>query len=207
MNTKIKLKVCGMRDWTNILEVANAKPDYMGFIFFPQSPRFVGVDFQLPNLFPSTINKVGVFVNSSTEEILKQAKRLKLDYLQLHGNELPEQCKELLAKKNKIIKVFSVGDDFDFTITKRYADVVDYFLFDTKGKYYGGNARTFDWAMLTKYDQRVPFFLSGGISSYNVSDIRKLEGMNIHAIDVNSGVEVSPGLKDVERVKDIMYEL
>ncbi len=196
-----------MRDRINIREVAALQPDFMGFIFYPKSPRFVGADFQLPADFRSTIKKVGVFVNASTEEMMLQAKRLKLDYLQLHGDESPQQCEELRKKGIAVIKVFSVDDDFDFSITKPYSQLVDFFLFDTKGKYYGGNARTFDWNVLQKYDQQIPFFLSGGISPYNVSGIKELQGMNLYAIDINSGVEVTPGMKDIEKIKDIKCEL
>lgn len=196
-----------MRDRINIREVAALQPDFMGFIFYPKSPRFVGNDFQLPDDFPAMTRKVGVFVNASTQEMVLQAKRLKLDYLQLHGDESPQQCEELKKKGIAVIKVVSVDDDFDFSITKPYIQSVDFFLFDTKGKYYGGNARTFDWNVLQKYDQQIPFFLSGGISPYNVSGIRELQGMNLYAIDINSGVEVTPGMKDIEKIKDIKCEL
>jgi len=102
-----------------------------------------------------------------------------------------------------IIKVFSVGDDFDFSITKPYKNVVDYFLFDTKGKHYGGNASTFNWDLLKQYDQEIPFFLSGGLTPENIEQVSKLEGMNVHALDVNSGVELSPGVKDVLKIKQL----
>jgi len=200
---KIKLKVCGMRDDDNILAVADVQPDYMGFIFYPQSPRFVGDDFQFLFQVPSSIKKVGVFVNASSEEMQRQVKRLRLDYLQLHGDESASQCEELKKSGFKVIKAFSVGDDFDFDVTKQYQPFVNFFLFDTKGKYYGGNARTFDWSILEKYDQKVPFFLSGGISPYNAADVEKLKDMNVHAVDVNSGVEINPGLKDVVKIDAI----
>lgn len=192
-----------MRDDDNILAVADVQPDYMGFIFYPQSPRFVGDDFQFLFQVPSSIKKVGVFVNASSEEMQRQVKRLRLDYLQLHGDESASQCEELKKSGFKVIKAFSVGDDFDFDVTKQYQPFVNFFLFDTKGKYYGGNARTFDWSILEKYDQKVPFFLSGGISPYNAADVEKLKDMNVHAVDVNSGVEINPGLKDVVKIDAI----
>lgn len=192
-----------MRDDDNILAVSDLQPDYMGFIFYEKSPRFVGTDFQFVYKFPASVKKVGVFVNASSEEMIRQVKRLGLDYLQLHGNESAEQCEELKKAGIKLIKAFSIGDDFDFSITEPYEKSVDYFLFDTKGKYYGGNARTFDWDILKKYNQKIPFFLSGGLSPYNVMEAMKLNGLNIHAVDVNSGVEITPGLKDVNKVKSI----
>lgn len=190
----IKLKICGMRDAANIKEVAELRPDYMGFIFYEKSPRFVGDKFVIPDL---QLAAVGVFVNESTEKIL--SKGLKI--VQLHGDETPDQCDEL-RKHVKVIKAFSIDNDFDFETTKKYN--ADYFLFDTKGKYYGGNAKTFNWNKLKEYDQRIPFFLSGGLNADNLKDISILKGMNLHAIDLNSGVEDSPGVKDIEKIKSVM---
>ncbi len=196
----IKLKVCGMRDPTNILEVAALQPDFMGFIFYDQSPRYVGDDFIIPAAFPDTINRVGVFVNEETKKMIALSREHRLDYLQLHGNESVMQVKELYDTNYKIIKVFSIDDDFDFAATSEYQPYCDYFLFDTKGKYYGGNAKVFDWKLLKKYDQKLPFFLSGGISIENIESIKTLQGMKLFALDVNSGVEISPGVKDVNRI-------
>ena len=201
---KIKLKICGIRDVNNIMDVASLKPDYLGFIFYSKSPRFVGVDFVVPLDLPNEIKRVGVFVNESTDEIIAKAKSHRLDYIQLHGNETLEQTKELKQLDLGIIKVFAVGDDFDFEITKPYKKVVDYFLFDTKGKYYGGNASVFNWNLLKQYDQEIPFFLSGGLSPENIEEVSKLNSMNIHALDVNSGVEEGPGLKDIAKVKQLI---
>lgn len=192
-----------MRDDDNILAVADIQPDYMGFIFYPQSPRFVGDDFQFLFHLPPFISKVGVFVNASSEEMSRQMHRLDLDYLQLHGNESAEQCRVLKESGFKLIKAFSIGEEFNFNVVKQFQPFVDYFLFDTKGKFYGGNARTFDWNILKKYDQKVPFFLSGGISPYNAAEVEKLSDLNVHAVDVNSGVEINPGLKDVMKVEAI----
>lgn len=200
---KVKLKICGMRDEANILDVASLKPDYFGFIFYSKSPRFVGDDFVLPTKLSPDILRVGVFVNETSSVILDKAKAYNLDYIQLHGNETPSQCAELGQLGLGIMKVFSVGDDFDFEITKPYKNVVDYFLFDTKGKHYGGNASTFNWDLLKQYDQEIPFFLSGGLSPDNIQEVSKLNSMNIHALDVNSGVEESPGVKNILKVKQL----
>jgi phosphoribosylanthranilate isomerase len=197
---KLKLKVCGMKEMSNIEEIASLGPAYMGFIFYKKSPRYVGDDFNVPFSFPSSIKRIGVFVNSSTEEMLTQTKVHQLDYLQLHGDESVLQVKELKTSNAKIIKVFSIDDAFDFEVTKKYENDVDFFLFDTKGKYYGGNAKTFNWMLLAKYNQRVPFFLSGGLSTENIRSVTDLPQMNLHAFDVNSGVEIAPGLKDKTKV-------
>ncbi len=197
----IALKVCGNRD--NIMEVASLKPDYMGFIFYEPSPRNVGVNFEMPVL-PKSIKKVGVFVNEEVEVVKKFVAKFKLDFVQLHGSESVEDCKTLKQFGVGVIKVFFIDTTFDFDTTVPYEEVVDYYLFDAKGKYYGGNAIAFDWDILSNYHQRVPFFLGGGLSPENISRIKNLSKMNLHAIDINSGVEDSPGRKDIARLKAVI---
>lgn len=203
----MKIKICGMLDEGNINEVAALKIDYMGFIFYHRSPRFVGKDFRIPDYFPDEVKKVGVFVNETPSSIKELITGLDISVLQLHGNETAEQCAKLKQDGFTVIKVFSVDEKFDFKVTTPYETVADYFLFDTKGKHYGGNATMFDWNILRKYNQRVPFFLSGGLSAENMYGIAKLKDMNIHALDVNSGVEVSPGLKSKSEIKKVIEKL
>jgi phosphoribosylanthranilate isomerase len=203
MGQTTQLKVCGMRDADNILQVAALRPAYMGFIFYEKSPRFVGEGFVLPAGFPADIKKVGVFVNASAETMLATARRVGLDALQLHGHESVEVCRAVKAAGLEVIKVFSVDDDVDFTSTEPFKEVADYFLFDTKGKLYGGNAKTFDWSVLKRYDQQVPFFLSGGLTPANVAGAMALEGVNLYALDVNSGVETAPGKKDIALIQEL----
>ena len=200
----IRIKVCGMRAAQNIVDVAAHRPDYMGFIFYRKSPRFVGDEFSVPADLPSTIKRVGVFVNASADNIISTAGTHALWAAQLHGHESPELCDTVRAAGYKVIKAFPVDTNFDFARTSAYKGSVNYFLFDTKGPLHGGNAMRFDWSLLQQYDQSVPFFLSGGLSPDNVSGISKLEGMNIHALDVNSGVESAPGMKDLKKLKDFM---
>ena len=202
----LRLKVCGMRDSQNIRELLKLQPDYMGFIFFEKSPRNVGndLDAQLLLSFPDTTQKVGVFVNKPLDSLRAIVRKYKLDYVQLHGDESVEYVGELYADGIKVIKVFSVGNEaFDFNQLKPYKSFVDFFLFDTKGKERGGNGITFDWKVLEAYDQSVPFLLSGGIDLENIEKLDELKGMNLHAIDVNSKFELEPGLKDVERVREL----
>ena len=207
MEPRLKLKICGMRDSRNILEVAALSPDYMGFIFYPNSLRYVGEDFKIPAELPTNIIRVGIFVNESTDSILRHAEAHNLRFLQLHGSETVQQCLELKSRNYQIIKVFSVDDAFDFETTKFYSESTNFFLFDTKGKHYGGNAKTFRWRLLDKYDQRVPFFLSGGLSAENVNDVSDLKGMNLHALDVNSGVEKAPAMKDLNKIQALKENL
>ncbi|HEY9048577.1 MAG TPA: phosphoribosylanthranilate isomerase [Ohtaekwangia sp.] len=201
---ELKLKVCGMRDEANIQAVAALQPHYMGFILYGKSPRYIGENYSIPGSFPDTIKKVGVFVNESEENMTEAVRILKLDYLQLHGHESVDVCRSLKQKGIGVIKAFSIGEDFDFAVTQPYKEVVDFFLFDTKGKYYGGNAQVFDWSILHKYNQQVPFFLSGGIAAENVSAVKALAGMNIHALDVNSGVEDAPAVKSITKLQALI---
>lgn len=189
-----------MRDAGNIRDVSSLGPDYMGFIFYPKSPRYVGEDFKPETM--AAVKRVGVFVNETIEVMLKKAHDLRLDYLQLHGQETVEQCQELKSNDVKIIKVFSVDDQFDFATTTPYKTIADFFLFDTKGKHYGGNAVSFNWEILTQYDQEVPFFLSGGIGPLNIGEVKRLAGMNLYAVDINSGVETSPAFKDIKKITE-----
>jgi len=200
----MKLKVCGMRDSQNIKELLKLRPDYMGFIFFDKSKRnATDLDVDLLRSFPSSTQKVGVFVNAPLEEVKGKVDQFKLDLVQLHGDESVEYVGELFAVGIKVIKVFSVGESFDFNGLKPYKGLVEYFLFDTKGKERGGNGVVFDWGILKDYDQSVPFLLSGGIDNENVEGLSELGEMNIHAIDVNSKYEMEPGLKDVELLKEL----
>lgn len=180
-------------------------PDYMGFIFYEKSPRFVGQSFTMPALAPS-IKKVGVFVNEQPERILDLIKRHTLDYVQLHGEETPDYCKQLKGQAG-VIKVFSVGAEFDFEEVTAYKSHVDYVMFDTKGKHRGGNGIPFDWSLLSAYDQEIPFFLSGGISVEHSNQLRFIKEMNIHALDLNSGVEDSPGIKNIAKISELLNGL
>lgn len=196
-----------MREPSNILEVAGLQPEYMGFIFYEKSPRCVPADFKIPAEFPVTVKRVGVFAHKEPEQIMNRVHQHQLDFVQLHGDESVAFCEKLKSKNIGVIKVFSVADEFDFNQTKNYSNVVDYFLFDTKGKYHGGNGQVFDWNLLQRYDQEIPFFLSGGLSVDNVVNVNTIKNMNLHAIDVNSGVETAVGLKNMERIANLKLEI
>ncbi len=201
----MQIKVCGLREPDNIAEISLLGIDYMGFIFYEKSSRNFDVFASIPS-FPN-IKKVGVFVNSEIDFVLQMFEEKKIDYLQLHGQENVAYCEQLKKAGAGIIKVFSVGEDFDFEQTKPYASVCDYFLFDTKGKRPGGNGIVFNWQLLTHYDADVPFFLSGGIGPESVSAIKALHLEKLHAIDVNSKFEMKPARKDVGQLKKFIHEL
>ena len=199
----MKLKICGMKYRANIQEVAALQPDYLGFIFYEKSPRFCNGE--LPEI-PNTIAKVGVFVNAPLSEILNKIKAYNLQLVQLHGEESPEICEVLRLINIKVIKTFSIDDTFDFETLRPYEPVCDYFLFDTKGKHYGGNGTTFNWEILKKYPSQKPFFLSGGIGLEEISKLKQLN-LPIYAVDVNSKFETEPGLKNSNACKKIIQIL
>ena len=192
----MKIKICGMKYPENIAEVAALLPDFMGFICYEKSARFF--DGEMPEL-PKLIKKVGVFVNENHENIVLKIAKFKLDFVQLHGNESVAFCRELQDENIKIIKVFSINDDFDFSVLQQYESVCDYFLFDTKGLLPGGNGVTFDWDLLKNAQINKPLFLSGGIG---IDEIERLKTLNlpIFAIDINSKFEDEIGLKNIEKL-------
>ncbi len=192
----------------NISELAELRPDYMGFIFYSKSKRNVIGKLDQADLdnLPPSVKKVGVFVNATFEEIKEQIKKYTLDLVQLHGKETPELCAKIQQLGIKVIKAFSVDETFNFGVTLPYKTVCDYFLFDTKGKEAGGNGFTFDWSVLANYDNEIPFFLSGGLDETNTAEVKKLTHLNIHAVDVNSKFEIQPALKDIELLKKSVFK-
>ncbi len=220
----MKLKVCGMN--YNPTEVAQLQPDYLGFIFWEPSSRFF--EGTMPEL-PKSIKKVGVFVNAPLEEVLEKVAQFQLDAVQLHGTESVQYCnalrhaelvsashtsetpKQVRGDELEIIKVFSIKDEFDFSILKDYEAICDFFLFDTKGKLPGGNGYTFDWSILGNYPSKKPFFLSGGIGLESVQNLKEFKkspaSKYCYAIDVNSRFETQPGLKNITSLKTFINAL
>ncbi len=199
----MKLKICGMKNSENIVEAAKLHPEFMGFIFWKPSPRFFSGN--LPEL-PKSIKKVGVFVDAEISEIINKVEQYKLDFIQLHGNETPDFCESLQKENLKIIKSFSVGIPFDFTVLKAYESVVDYFLFDTKGDAPGGNGQSFSWGILENYNSQKPIFLSGGIGLESIENLQKLN-IPIFAVDVNSKFEIAPGQKIISLLQQFKNAL
>jgi len=208
----MKLKVCGLTKTDQIHELISMKVDFLGFIFYKKSPRYV-----LNHLSLSEISgikhsgKVGVFVNESVDNIVAIAEDTALNYIQLHGEEEENFIDELRNKLNKeikIIKVFRVGSEFGnlkFKIQNLKSDV-DYFLFDTDSKSFGGTGKTFNWQILDELDILKPYFLSGGISPINFNDIQNIRQQPF-AIDINSKFEIEAGNKDLEKIKNFYEKL
>lgn len=198
-----------MCNQSNIEDLVKLKPDYIGFIFYPKSKRFVGeqIPDELQALIPVYIQKVGVFVNEPFDNVLEKFRGNKLDMIQLHGSELPGYCERLKKLDVPVIKVFNISSDFDFETVKPYNPFCDYYLFDTAGKLPGGNSMKFDWKKLGQYKENKPFFLSGGIQPMDVDVIKNIMHNDLYAIDVNSGFEIEPGVKDIPKLKSFIEEL
>ncbi|MCH7413546.1 phosphoribosylanthranilate isomerase [Belliella sp. R4-6] len=201
----MKLKVCGMRSEENIRElIAQINPDWMGLIFYPKSPRFVPQNLA-DSIVDLPIKKVGVFVNASLDEIKTSIRDFGIQIIQLHGEESLEFTK--LVKEDtglEIFKVFSIKDDIDWKTLEVFVPFVDYFLFDTFTKGYGGSGKTFDWEVLKNYPFEKPFLLSGGLSIENIPDIQKLklEIPQLLGLDINSKFEIDPALKEIGKIRE-----
>ena len=202
----MKLKVCGMREYNNIAALSDLQPDYMGFIFWAPSSRYVS---EATPVLDKSIKKTGVFVDASVDYIQSSISTHQLQAVQLHGEETPSYCQLVQNFRVEVIKAFSVKDAFDFSSLEAYENSCDFFLFDTKGPLPGGNGYTFDWSLLKGYPSQKPFFLSGGIGLENTQEIKELLNTNLplYAIDVNSKFEVTPGLKKIEELKQFKKEL
>lgn len=195
----------------NISEVSQLQPDYMGFIFHPASPRYFNR--VIPEL-SGTIKRTGVFVDAGLQMIQDQCTNYCLQAVQLHGQESPEVCAILKEKGLEVIKVFSVGESFDFRKIEPYLEVIDYFLFDTKGEAPGGNGITFNWNILESYSFEKPFFLSGGLGPSELERIitlheswtQKGKGHLVAGVDLNSRFESAPGMKKTKELKAFMQE-
>jgi phosphoribosylanthranilate isomerase len=197
----MKIKVCGLRDPENIQSVAALEPDYLGFIFYNKSLRYVGeISIETLDIKSATIQKTAVFVNEKIENINAVIDKYNFDFIQLHGDESPAFCKSL-RDKAIVIKAFGVNSDFDFKQLNRYRNKVDLFLFDTKTDVHGGSGLTFDWKVLDKYDMKIPFFLSGGLSADNIELVKEIDHEQFYGVDLNSKFEVSPGLKDIQQLE------
>lgn len=198
------IKVCGMREAENI-RAADALPiQMMGFIFYPQSARYVA---SRPEYLPRHARRVGVFVDEEANHILRIAKEYGLDYIQLHGHESPELCRQLTANGLGVIKTISVSAAEDFAPVSRYESSCAFLLFDTQTPQYGGSGKPFDWDLLQHYRGETPFLLSGGISPQDAERIRNLSHPRWAGIDLNSRFERSPGHKEITLLNDFIHRI
>ena len=193
------LKVCGMKYQDNIDQLVKLNPDWMGLIFYPRSPRNVDHEIKIQK---NSLKKIGVFVNERLEAIKHKKEQYNLEGIQLHGDEPPEFCSSIGKLNVLVIKAFSISDTFNFKKLDNYQSSCDFFLFDTKGENRGGNGIPFDWELLKKYQGNIPFLLSGGIRLELLPAIKNFTHSKWVGIDINSGFEIEPGLKDIKRIKE-----
>ena len=204
------IKVCGMREAENIREVEALGINWMGLIFWPKSSRYVS---EMPDYLPQDVKRVGVFVNEDLDTVKKKADDYALNLIQLHGSESPDYVRALKTPSSinpltsSIIKAFNIATADDFEQTKDYEGLVDYFLFDTKGPSVGGNGVQFDWDVLKDYHGKTPFLLSGGIGPDDAERIQAFHHPQCIGIDLNSRFELSPGLKDINKLKTFIQAL
>jgi phosphoribosylanthranilate isomerase len=204
------IKVCGMRNPDNIRELTELKPDYVGFIFYLHSKRFVGdLSADASASVSSTTKKTGVFVNETMDVMADAVIQHDLDAVQLHGEESGEFCRTFrkflhnmqTEKHVEIIKAFGISEDFDFGQLEDYEDFVDFYLFDTQSPEHGGSGIAFDWSNLENYKGKKPYFLSGGLSPDNIDAIKEIKDVRLYGVDLNSKFEVEAGMKDIEKLK------
>ena len=201
----MKIKVCGLKWPENIEQVIRLSPDYLGFIFYEKSPRYM-VDTLNPEWvrqLETTARKIGVFVNESNERIKHFAEVYGLDGVQLHGHETPEDCQLMKDQGLSVIKVFHIGQQMEWLSLAPYIGKVDYFLFDTLGKSYGGSGKKFNWRVLEDYPFEVPYFLSGGIGLEDMANWQQTYDFEPFALDVNSRFEIEPGVKDISKLREM----
>lgn len=206
------IKVCGMRDASNIRAVEHlldsslhqerlGSVPLMGFIFWPHSSRYVS---ERPAYLPTHCKRVGVFVDASIKEITQKVQEFGLDIIQLHGSESPayiRQLRSVCGDSIATIKAFNIATVDDFSKTETYEGIADYFLFDTKGKSVGGNGEKFNWSVLAGYTGNTPFLLSGGIGPDDAELVKAFQHPKCLGIDLNSRFEIAPALKDVAALR------
>lgn len=204
----MKIKVCGMREASNMMALSGLEPDYMGLIFYPASKRYVEhVDANILEDISSQVKIAGVFVNAEASTVIQKVGQFHLKAIQLHGDESPAYCHALRSALDRkrpgieLIKAFGIHETFDFSILEDYRTAVDFFLFDTRTPAHGGSGIKFNWQLLEKYQLDKPYFLSGGIDLMDVEQVRQLKYPALFAVDLNSKFESAPGMKDIEQVR------
>jgi len=202
----VEVKICGITDEDAMDAAIEAGADYVGLVFFPPSPRNVTPDraAELVEFAPGDVTKVGLFVDPDDSTLDAVLTRVRLDLLQLHGHETPERVEAIRLEYGlPVMKVLSVSDAADLGAAEPYLAVADRLLFDAKppkgAVLPGGNAVSFDWSILTGRKWGLPWMLAGGLTPANVAEAVRISGAS--CVDVSSGVESAPGVKDAEKIR------
>lgn len=210
---ELRVKVCGMTDIDQLNQLGEIGVQFAGMIFYPKSPRFVlkTLDGDMVRRAKLKVYKVGVFVNASYDEIINHVDNFGLDMVQLHGDETPRFC-EQVSQYIQTIKAFRMGANENISwMIRDYKDCCDLYLFDTMGAGYGGTGKKFNWEVMHGLDIKKPFLLSGGIEPDDVEGIRAFSRQSVakdlFAVDINSKFEISPGVKDMAKVRTFFEKL
>lgn len=202
-----KIKICGLKSPDNIRSVIALQPDYIGFICYPGSKRFIDkLDANWVSGLKG-VKKTGVFVNADIHYVKSAITQYGFEAVQLHGAETPAYCAALANLGVETIKAFGIGEQFDWSILEAYETVVDYYLFDTQSTQHGGTGKRFDWALLNGYTGHKPYFLSGGISAENMAEALHIDDHRLYALDLNSRFETRPGIKDIVLLKNTLQTI
>ena len=209
MGKPLRIKVCGLKFPHNLEQVCQLAPDLVGYIFYPGSRRFVGErpDPELFRIPEKRSVRVGVFVNEPLNAVRNRVNAGWLDMVQLHGDEPPEYCKSLQDAGVRVIKALGAATLENEEPVEHFYGSVDYILLDTPAEGYGGSGRKFNWDLLDKYNLKIPFLLSGGIRPGDEKDIRALDNAWMAGVDLNSGFETEPGLKNTDLLRDFVNKL
>jgi phosphoribosylanthranilate isomerase len=216
----VKIKVCGMTQMEQMYSLSELGVDFIGFIFYEKSPRYVFNQLTEKEIqkkkkeikiIHGSFKKVGVFVNENYLKILRIVDECGLDFVQLHGNETPGYC-DLLLPKVPVIKAFSIDEQTDIPVViQPFEKSVSYFLFDTVTKKYGGSGKKFNWEKLSGLKMNKPFFLSGGIAPGDTGNLKNFMqapvAKNLFAFDINSKFEITPGVKDMNKIDNFCKEM
>ncbi|MGB8814181.1 MAG: phosphoribosylanthranilate isomerase [Paracoccaceae bacterium] len=201
----IRVKICGLRTVADVADVAAAGAAYAGFVFFPKSPRHLTIDQArvLALCAPVGLAKVALVVNADDVLLDAITEAMPLDMLQLHGHETPERVAEVRARYGlPVMKAVGVADEGDLAAVFEYSMVADQILIDAKppkdAVLPGGNGLSFDWRLVAQRRWLKPWMLAGGLTPENVAEAVRLT--NARQVDVSSGVESAPGVKDHARI-------
>ena len=205
----LTVKLCGLRTPETLHAAIEAGADWVGFVFFPKSPRHVSLDEAkaLAPLVAGRAKKVALLVDPSDTMIAGVIAALQPDFLQLHGHETPERVSEIKQRFGvPLIKAVGIAGQDDLIRARAYESMVDWMLYDAKPPKQavlpGGNGVSFDWTLLKDAGKQHHFMLSGGLDAGNVANALAITGAA--GVDVSSGVESAPGIKDPERIKAFM---
>lgn len=194
------IKVCGMRNAENIRAVEQAGPDWMGFIFYEPSPRYVA---EMPAYMPQQCKRVGVFVHPQFRDVVENVKAFGLQVVQFHGTASPDMCDTFKQRGLTVIRALPVTESF-VADTAEYTGKIDYFLFDTPTLKFGGSGRRYNWNLLQRYTGPTPFLLSGGLSPQSINDIKTFKHEYLAGYDLNSGFETAPAMKDAAAIANFI---